>query len=320
MTTGGTQVLIDASHKRLVLHTVAATVVLIAVYGVSHSSSPEGMTGRSTLGIWYGLIGFAFVVIAGLLALLKKAPAWWWIGRRREWLKAHIWLGLLSVVVLLCHSGFRLGGLVEQLLWLAFGLTVGTGLLGVLLQQFVPRMMTARFSWEAPYDQIPQVVMRLQQEADQILDQVWQDQITGASLASQDSRVDVAAGSRPAGGSPSTNRIGPSSQTGLGAKEQLQEFYDRQVRPFLSQSFQRGALLANPLRAEAAFAALRALPGLAQVKHLLTDLEQLCEERRQLAEQERLHHLLHAWLLVHVPASVALLALGVAHAVAAVYF
>ena len=48
------------------------------------------------------------------------------------------------------------------------------------------------------------------------------------------------------------------------------------------------------------------------------DLEQLatlCEERRQMADQERIHFWLHSWLLLHIPLSVALLVLGVVHAV-----
>ena len=38
------------------------------------------------------------------------------------------------------------------------------------------------------------------------------------------------------------------------------------------------------------------------------------------AEQERLYRVLHVWLLWHIPLSAALLILGVAHAVAALYY
>jgi hypothetical protein len=39
-----------------------------------------------------------------------------------------------------------------------------------------------------------------------------------------------------------------------------------------------------------------------------------------LDEQRRLHRLLHGWLLIHIPASYALLLLGVAHAVVALTY
>jgi hypothetical protein len=107
---------------------------------------------------------------------------------------------------------------------------------------------------------------------------------------------------------------------GVGAKVQLQEFYESQVLPFLSGPFRRSALLAKPLQAENAFARLKALPGLVDVKAQIEEMELLCSERRQLAEQERLHRLLHGWLLLHVPLSVALLVLGVAHAVVSLYY
>jgi len=50
------------------------------------------------------------------------------------------------------------------------------------------------------------------------------------------------------------------------------------------------------------------------------DLEIVCEERRQLLSQKKLHRWLHGWLLVHVPLSYAILVLGAAHAVGAVRF
>jgi hypothetical protein len=56
------------------------------------------------------------------------------------------------------------------------------------------------------------------------------------------------------------------------------------------------------------------------VKEQLGQLETFCDERRQLGEQERLHRWLHSWLLVHIPLSVVLLVLGLAHAVLSLYY
>jgi hypothetical protein len=52
----------------------------------------------------------------------------------------------------------------------------------------------------------------------------------------------------------------------------------------------------------------------------LDDLENICEEELQLSRQRRLYHWLHAWLLVHVPLSIALLVLGGIHAVMALRY
>jgi len=52
----------------------------------------------------------------------------------------------------------------------------------------------------------------------------------------------------------------------------------------------------------------------------LRDLEDICDEARQLVLQERLHRWLHGWLLVHIPISLALVILGVVHAVVALRY
>ena len=65
---------------------------------------------------------------------------------------------------------------------------------------------------------------------------------------------------------------------------------------------------------------LRKLPGMGDIREQMDKLATLCEERRVLAEQERIHFWLHSWLILHVPLSVALLVLGVAHVVTALYY
>ena len=64
--------------------------------------------------------------------------------------------------------------------------------------------------------------------------------------------------------------------------------------------------------------ALGMLPAIVHPR--LEDLENICEEERQLNRQEQLHHWLHWWLLVHVPVSFALLLLGAVHAVMALFY
>jgi hypothetical protein len=56
------------------------------------------------------------------------------------------------------------------------------------------------------------------------------------------------------------------------------------------------------------------------VKEQVAEMRSLCDERRLLARQEQLHGWLHGWLLVHIPLSVALLVLTVAHVVMALYY
>jgi hypothetical protein len=288
--------LLDTTHKKWAVGTLALGLASFLLYlGLRRAAGGE-WTGGSTAGLWFGIAAAGLMVFAGLLAALRKAPSWWWLGTRKTWLRGHIWFGLLSGFIALLHSGFRWGGYLEQALWVVLLLTLVSGVFGLILQQFLPRLITLRVQREAPYEQIPHLCVELRHRADKILDDIFAMDVT----ASQASVL--------------------ASQTGLGAKMQLQQFYETHVRPYLSPRQPPRPMLANPLRAETAFARIRALPGLVDVKPKLIDLEDLCEERRQLAEQERLHQWLHAWLLCHIPLSAVLLVLGVAHVVSALYY
>jgi len=84
-------------------------------------------------------------------------------------------------------------------------------------------------------------------------------------------------------------------------KVKFREMYQAKIRPVLEAP---PVELFQPLRF--------AVP--ASLHPALDDLENICEEQRQLNRQIKLYHWLHAWLLVHVPLSVALLVLGGVHA------
>jgi hypothetical protein len=275
--------LIDSSHKKWMISTSGLALVATALYVWARQQSAGVMTGASPAGLWFGVAGSLLMIFAGLLSALRKVPSWWWLGPRKTWLRGHVWLGLLSVLLIFFHSGFRLGGVLEQALWALLLLITVSGIFGVMVQQFLPRLLTVRIPCEAPVEQIPHLCRRLREEADKLVDTVAGD---------------------------------PASAP----RQQLGRFHEEVVRPFLADDFVPSAPLAAPLQAEAIFGQVRALPGMKEVEATLNELETLCTERRYLGEQERLHHWLHGWLIVHVPMSAALLVLGVAHAILSLYF
>jgi hypothetical protein len=103
-------------------------------------------------------------------------------------------------------------------------------------------------------------------------------------------------------------------------KAQLRGFYERDIRPFFAERPPRRSPMLNPIQTEARFAKLRQLDGLDEHGKRLDELVTLCEERRQLLEQERLHWWLHSWLILHVPLSGAILVLGAVHVFTALYY
>jgi hypothetical protein len=284
--------LIDDTHRRWAYGTTAvAAVSLLFAYWL-HRTTPDGLQGGSTVGLWFGVAGSALMVFAGLLSGLRTVPSWWWIGSRKAWLKGHIWLGLLSGVLILCHSGFKWGGWLTGALWVVLIAVLASGIFGLIAQQILPRMLTQRVPSEAPYEQIPHLCRRLRAKGDDVI---------GAMLSA------IKVDKDPTG----------STMHELGSRGKLQvvEFFEKQARPFLADGYPPTSPLFDPLRAEAAFAGLHALPEYEQVRGTVEELQKLCDERRQLAEQERLYRWLHMWLLLHIPLSAALLVLGVAHVI-----
>jgi hypothetical protein len=273
-------VLIDHNHKRWVLWTVALSTAGVLLYVWLDLSTPGGLTAGGTVGLWYGMAGGACLVFVGLLSQLRKVPRWQWLPPRKVWLRGHLWLSLLGTVLLLCHGRFHWGGLLEVVLWVVLLMTLATGVLGLLLQQFVPRLITTQVPCEAPYEQIPHICRVMRRRGDEV----------------------VLGGREPSA-----------------APAALQEFYLHHVRPFLAVPA-RASFLSNSFQAEAAFDRLRALEEMGDSREQLALVETLCTERRYLLNQERLHLWLHAWLLVHVPLAAALLVLGLAPAVTALYY
>ena len=109
-------------------------------------------------------------------------------------------------------------------------------------------------------------------------------------------------------------RAAPTWTTALPESAVVRDAYMTDIRPFLALRLPRTGRLFPPRLGEAVFLYLRMeLP--AALGEVVDDLQAICEERRQLAVQVRLHHWLHGWLLVHVPLSMALLLLSVVHAI-----
>jgi hypothetical protein len=278
-------VLIDSTHKRWLISTAALALAATAFYLWRFDATPGGLTGGSLVGLWYGIVGSLLMIYAGLLSFLRRIPSWWWIGPRQTWLRGHIWMGLLSGLFILYHSGFRWGGPLELVLWVVLLCILITGVLGLVLQHVLPHILTTRISSEAPVEQIPHLCAGLRQRADDLM-----------ATARADKKLEE------------------------NVKVELGTFFEREVRPFLSARFDSSSALADALHSEVVFARVRSLPGMAAVKEALDQLETYCDERRQLGEQERLHRWLHIWLLVHVPLSIVLLVFGLTHAVASLYY
>ena len=292
---------IDKTHRPWIVSTSIALAASLSIYIVYAVQSPGGPRGGSALGLTFGIVGYAMMLYAGLLGARKKVPVWR-IGRAQTWMRGHIWLGLLSLPLILFHGGFAFRGPLTALMMWLFFIVIGSGIAGALIQHYVPRMMTSRVPMETIYEEIPHVRAQLRQEADQLVATVC-GPLDGQSSATEQPAAAV------------TTLIDIEQED----RARFREVYLGKVRPFLADPEAKQLELCDPRRSAEVFESLRRLL-VAPVHPLLNDLENICEEEHQLSRQIRIYRWLHAWLLVHVPLSIALLVLGAVHAVMALRY
>jgi hypothetical protein len=296
---------IDKSHQPWMIVTLAslgAAIILYIPYAVWSANGPRG---GSAIGLLYGVIGYALMLYAGLLGARKKKPVWR-IGRAQTWMRGHLWLGLLSLPLILFHAGFAWRGPLTKLLMILFFIVVGSGILGAVLQHYVPHLILQRVPMETIYEQIPRVRPQLLSEADRIVESVC-------------GPLDPAGGADDQAAAPEAATVAAVVDVDDEARQRFREAYLRTIRPFLENPAVAGAELGDDRQAGSVFQSYRRmLPTIVHPR--LEDLENICEEERQLNRQTRLYQWLHGWLLVHVPLSIVLLVLGAVHAVMALRY
>jgi len=249
-------------------------------------------------------------------------------------MRGHLWLGLLALPLILFHGGFLFGGLLTRVLMWLLMITVLSGVFGAGLQHYIPPVMTSDVRLETIYDEIGRVRTLLREEADRAVESLC-GSLGLPKTSDQEARRaggftalrTMAASAVPLRTSAAVS-AGASAAVAaapeiilLSAEESapLRRFYLDEMRLFLERSKQRGQRLGDAAKASSVFAGLRTLlPAAAHVT--LADLEDICDEARQLTRQERLHHWLHGWLLLHIPLSLALILLGAIHAVMALRY
>jgi hypothetical protein len=275
---------IDRTHRPWAF--TAAVIVAVSLIGYVWyaSTTPGGPRGGTAIGLTFGIVGYAFMLFEGFLGARKKVPIWR-LGKAQSWMRGHLWIGLVTLPLILFHAGFAFRGPLTLVLMLLFFAVYLSGIVGAVLQHYLPSMITARVPLETIYEEIPHVRQQLRDEADEL--------VSTLSTVSVEVEHDD--------------------------KVRFQEAYKVSIRPFLDAPRQAGLALADEQRSVLLFDSLRrTLP--AGLHPVLVDLQGICEEERQFMRQRRFYHWLHVWLVVHVPLSIALLVMGGVHAIVALRY
>ncbi|MDQ3010901.1 MAG: 4Fe-4S dicluster domain-containing protein, partial [Acidobacteriota bacterium] len=113
------------------------TLLGMSRYGLERPLIGTWLDVRWLTGI-VGLVGIAGVMAYPVRRRIYKKRA----GPLRYWMLAHSYLGVIAGIVLLLHGGKSSGGVLTTALMVSFDLVILTGLFGILIYFFAPRMLT----------------------------------------------------------------------------------------------------------------------------------------------------------------------------------
>jgi hypothetical protein len=276
------------------------------------------------------LPGLVCGISAGLLMLylfsyaLRKVPVFnFWFGRlpTNYWLRQHVWLGLLTVPLVIAHAArITHWGNLTIALMCVYAAVIASGVWGVILQQSVPTRLLEDVPDETIRSQIPQLTEQLRQEAELLV------LATCGPPESNTGRVEIPLTLKQHIGVVRDARTGKG--TGLLAlmpaepipdTESLRRYFIDTVDPYLRQTTGSRSKLFLRAKIERDFRDLKGrLP--AEALPVIEALRDVCERRRQFEEQERLHSWLHAWVGFHLVLSAALVVLLGSHVITAVLY
>lgn len=289
---------IDRTHRPWLIASCWILGLSIAIY-VPYAIFSK-VDGGSAIGLFFGIVGFGFMLFAAALGIRKRFPILR-IGRAQHWMRGHLWLGTLALPLIFLHAGFHFGGWLTSILMVLLIIVTVSGLIGAYLQHTLPTRIMREVGFETIYDQIDHVREGLVKEAEQRLSTIAEEMAPG----------------RGAGATVVLTYIGaiPEINTELA---ELNSIFEKEIRPYLANEVKR-----SPLRLRDYSARL-----FERLRHLLPErahptaaaMEEICEEKRQLDRQIVLHRTLHAWLLCHIPLSLAVIVLGFVHAIGALRY
>jgi hypothetical protein len=121
-------------------------------------------------------LGLGLGILAALLFVFEMAyparrPRSRPLPRAMDWAQAHVYLGVVAFLAVVLHAGVAWPhGAMGWALLLLSAWTTATGLLGVMLQKWIPAALAQGLRVEALYERIPALADGLRAEADDLME------------------------------------------------------------------------------------------------------------------------------------------------------
>lgn len=148
----------------------AATAVCLLAYLINALVAevrPGSAWGRT-----YGALAALLMLGAALLGVRRRTMrlSRLALGRVQDWVQFHVYGGTLAFLLVLLHTGFRrpVGTLGWWLLALTLWVTL-SGLLGVVLRKWIPRLLASGLNLEVLYERIPELTADVRKRAEALM-------------------------------------------------------------------------------------------------------------------------------------------------------
>lgn len=312
----------------ILLLSLAVTLVPLCFWPwIAGALGIRWQSGTDSLPLWFGVIGGVLILFECALWARKRIlriSRWFGGGQRvpkpgspkrrrhwtvpvarlfrsaKSWMWLHLVVGFALIPMVLIHTGFHFwsGPLATWTLWLFFAVSV-SGILGLIVQQFLPRRLLDEVTGETVESEIEKVAGRQLLEVEALV-----RYLTGITTEKPEWET-----------VPSGVEVVPL-QAGSAVSVRLQKLYNEEILPFYlpkkyppkTRTSRRQMALASRQNCRVLFEhLLREVPESAQ--EAIRAIERYCHERREMDRQWRLNFVLHKWLIVHSYASGALLIL-----------
>ena len=257
----------------------SAALLILSYYWYSNQTIPHGGT---LIGLLYGLLGTLIIFILMALGIRKRSLGST-LGTVQGWTSAHVYLGLLTLLIIPMHAGFRFHLDFHTLAFVLLALVVVSGIIGIILYAFIPSRLTK-------YEEVLQAD-KIDSEVNRILDQmrnVVRDKSDALVRVYKEERE------RTAHGPHRGWRVLWRGQGDEGISQKRQAL--SRVSAGIPPEGQKDFLVLSQL------------------------ILQKAQLESNFTKQMRLKNALAAWLYVHVPISVAMLLAVVVHLVSVFYY
>ncbi len=102
----------------------------IAIYLGWKVSDQRYIIAESGIGYWLGIIGGIMMLLLLVYPLRKQNPKLTFLGSIKFWFRFHMFLGVTGPVLIIFHSGYRLGSLNGRVAMISMLIVASSGLIG----------------------------------------------------------------------------------------------------------------------------------------------------------------------------------------------